>query len=176
MEILLVLLVALSLSMDTFSLSLVYGTLNMTKKQKYTLSIIVGIFHFFMPVIGMLIGNYILSFIKINPEIIVGIILIFIGFQMLVQTLKEDEEIKGLNFLDFILFAFAVSIDSFSVGITLKTIYENVLFSVSSFALCSFTLTLFGLTIGNKVQKSLGKFATMLGGVILAIIGIFYIL
>lgn len=174
--VLLVLLVAVSLSMDTFSLSLVYGTLNMIKKQKYTLSMIVGIFHFFMPLIGMFIGSYILSFIKINPEIVVGIILIFIGFQMFIETLKEEIEIKGLKIIDFILFAFAVSIDSFSVGISLKTIYENYLFSVSSFAICSFLFTWFGLAIGNKVQKSLGKYATMIGGIILVIVGMFYIL
>ena len=37
-ELLTILLLAVSLSMDTFSLSLCFGTMNVTKKQVYTLS------------------------------------------------------------------------------------------------------------------------------------------
>ena len=176
MELLLVLTIAVCLSMDTFSLSLAYGTLNMQKKQKYLLSSIVGIFHFFMPLIGLAIGSYILNFIKINPEIIVGIILIFIGFQMIAENFKEENEMKSMKLIDLFLFAFAVSIDSFSVGLTLNMFSENYLFSVISFAICSFSFTLLGLTIGNKVQKSLGKIATSIGGLILIVIGVFYII
>ena len=176
MELLLVLAIALSLSMDTFSLSLAYGTLNMPSKQKYMLSVVVGCFHFFMPLIGLAIGSYILNFIKINPEIIVGIILIFIGFQMIAENLKEDNEIKSMKIIDLFLFAFAVSVDSFSVGLTLNMVSENYLFSSLCFAFCSFSFTLLGLVIGNKVQKSLGKIATSIGGVILIIIGLFYII
>lgn len=176
MELLLVLTIAVSLSMDTFSLSLAYGTLNMPKKQKYLLSIIVGIFHFFMPLIGFAIGSYILNLIKINPEIIVGVILIFIGFQMLADNFKEENEMKTMKMIDLFLFAFAVSIDSFSVGLTLNMVSENYLFSVISFAVCSFSFTLLGLTIGNKVKKSLGKIATSIGGAILIIIGAIYII
>ena len=176
MELLLVLTIAVSLSMDTFSLSLAYGTLNMPKKQKYLLSIIVGIFHFFMPLIGFAIGSYILNLIKIDPEIIVGIILIFIGFQMVAENFNEENEMKCMKMLDLFLFAFAVSIDSFSVGLTLNTISQNYIFSVSSFAFCSFIFTLLGLTIGNKVQKSLGKITTSFGGLVLVIIGVFFII
>ncbi len=175
MELLLVLMIAISLSMDTFSLSLAYGTLNMPNKQKYILSIIVGIFHFLMPLIGLLIGSYILYLIKIDPDIIVGIILIFIGFQMVVENFKAENEIKIMKIADLFLFALAVSIDSFSVGLTLNTITENIFISVLIFAICSFLFTLLGLFIGNKVQKSLGKIATFLGGIILIIIGVFFI-
>ena len=52
-----ILLIAISLSMDAFSLALVYGLLIYSKKRKLLLSIIVGIYHFFMPLIGMLFGN-----------------------------------------------------------------------------------------------------------------------
>ena len=61
-----VFIIALSLSMDAFSLSLAYGTQNIENKTKYTISIIVGLFHLFMPLIGNLLGNVILNIIKIN--------------------------------------------------------------------------------------------------------------
>ena len=175
MELILIIMIAISLSMDTFSLALAYGTINMQKKQKYMLSMLVGIFHFIMPLIGMLVGNFVLSIIKIEPSIIVGIILIFIGFQMFVENFKE-EEIKNMKIYDFFLFAFAVSIDSFSVGLTLRTISQNYLISPFIFAFFSMIFTYIGLSIGNKVQKLLGKISEIIGGAILVIIGLTYII
>ena len=55
----LVFLMAVSLSMDAFSLALVYGTLGMSKKYKIFLSIIVGMYHFVMPLLGMFLGEVI---------------------------------------------------------------------------------------------------------------------
>lgn len=173
---LLILTIAISLSMDTFSLALAYGTNNIPKKNSYLLALTVGIFHFFMPLIGLYLGSYILNFIKIDPNIIAGLILIFIGFQMTFPNTEAEKDINKFKILDYLLFAFAVSIDSFSVGITLNMVSQNYLFSLISFAICSFSFTLFGLLIGNKVQKSLGKISTLIGGVILIIIGLTYII
>ncbi len=89
MSILMVIIIAISLSMDAFSLSLAYGTLNMPKKQINRLSIIVGLYHFFMPLIGMWVGNNIIKIIPINPNSIVFIVLISIGLQMIVETFKK---------------------------------------------------------------------------------------
>ena len=56
------LLVGISLSMDAFSLSLIYGTQNIGKKNEIMLTIIVGLFHFFMPLLGLNIGNFLLVY------------------------------------------------------------------------------------------------------------------
>lgn len=45
--------------MDAFSLALIYGTQGITKKHKILLSLIVGIYHFIMPLIGVAIGTVI---------------------------------------------------------------------------------------------------------------------
>ena len=60
--------IGLSLSIDAFSLSLSIGTLNLNKKQVAKLPIFIGIFHFFMPFIGILIGKSIATklIIKVN--------------------------------------------------------------------------------------------------------------
>ena len=63
MRLIMVMLIAISLSMDAFSLSLAYGTLNLEKKYINLLSIIVGVYHFFMPIIecGLEVVYYHLS-------------------------------------------------------------------------------------------------------------------
>ena len=62
MSIIMVIVIAVSLSMDAFSLSLAYGTLNLEKSQIRLLSLIVGLYHFFMPLLGMWVGTKILNF------------------------------------------------------------------------------------------------------------------
>ncbi len=74
MNIILIFFIAVSLSMDAFSLSLAYGTINLDKKEINILSIIVGIYHFFMPIFGMIIGNYIIKYINIGQDLIILII------------------------------------------------------------------------------------------------------
>ena len=143
--------IALSLSMDAFSLSLAYGTQNIENKTKYSIAIVVGLFHFFMPLIGNLLGNIILSVIKINPNIIVSIILTFIGISMCFKKEENVDPIK--NIIEIFLFALAVSLDSFSVGIGIKAITNNVLLSSSIFSLTAGIITYLGIILGNEISK-----------------------
>lgn len=175
MELLLVLIVAVSLSMDAFSLSLAYGTLGIPKKQTLLLSIIVGCFHFFMPLIGMGVGSSILSIIKINPDVIVFMVLLVIGIQMIFESFSKKDDLKVMKTVELFLFAFAVSIDSFSVGLTLTSISDNFVLAAIIFALCSACFTFFGLLLGNKIEKLVGKISTIVGGLVLVIIGVLYI-
>lgn len=172
---LLVFLMAVSLSMDAFSLALAYGTLGMNKKDKIVLSLVVGVFHFIMPFLGMLIGKLILSYFKFDTDIVVAIILSFIGIQMFFSSFKEEEGIKPLKFSEFFLFALAVSIDSFSLGITLPNMKVNELTAPIMFALTSGLFTFIGLSIGNKIEKLLGRVATTIGGAVLTIIGLLFL-
>lgn len=175
MDIMIVLAIAVSLSMDAFSLSLSYGTIIDSKKQRILLSLIVGLFHFCMPLIGMILGKGIFKFLNVNSDFIVFLILFVIGVQMIFGSFK-DEEVKVMKISELLLFGFAVSIDSFSVGFTLTSIYENYIVSAILFSICSSFFTFVGLYLGNIIKKSIGDLATILGGVILIIIGVFYLI
>ena len=74
MSILIILVIAISLSMDAFSLSLAYGTLNLKEKDIHALSFTVGIYHFIMPLFGIMVGTIILKFLPLNPKWIVFIV------------------------------------------------------------------------------------------------------
>ena len=90
MSLFVIFVLAVGLSMDAFSLSLIYGTLNLKPRMQKLMSIMVGIFHFFMPLLGYKIGELILKVIKVNPDILVGIIFIILGLQMLLSlTMKK---------------------------------------------------------------------------------------
>lgn len=175
MTLLIVLMIAISLSMDAFSLSLAYGTLDIEKKDIILLSIIIGVFHFFMPLIGIFLGSRILHFLPIEPNAIVFIVLSFIGIEMIIDTFK-NKEVKRMKKLESLLFGFAVSIDSFSVGLGLESITNNYFTSSLLFSLSSFIFTYVGLTLGKKISKFIGILSTLIGGLVLIIIGIFYLM
>lgn len=176
MSIIMVIIIAVSLSMDAFSLSLAYGTLNMERKEMRLLSIIVGLYHFFMPLIGMWIGKTILEILPIKQNTIVFIVLFFIGLQMIFETFKQDRNISIMKFSELLIFGLAVSIDSFSVGLGLRTIYKNVYVSSFIFSISSAFFTRLGLSLGKKINNLIGKVSTILGGIALMIIGILYLI
>lgn len=164
--------IALSLSMDAFSLSLAYGTNQINKK--YQLSTMVGLFHFVMPLIGSLLGNIILNIIKIRPNIIVSIILSFIGLSMVFKKEEKVSPVKTL--LEQILFSVAVSLDSLSVGIGLKAITNNIFLSSIIFSVTAGCITYLGLLLGNKISNKIGFISQTIGGIFLILIGIIYLL
>ncbi len=173
---LLIPLIAISLSMDAFSLSLAYGTLNISKKNQLTLSLIVGIYHFFMPVLGMKLGLIILKTLPIKPDFVIFFVLTFIGLQMFLESLKDSHSINIMNFIELLIFGLAVSIDSFSVGIGLLAITSKWLISSIIFSVSAFLFTMLGLQLGKKLNDKFGSISTMLGGIMLLIIGLFTLL
>ena len=80
----LIFVIAISLSMDAFSLAIAYGTNNLEKKEINLLSIIVGLYHFFMPILGMLLGKFITNIVHIGGDLIVLLIFSFIGINMII--------------------------------------------------------------------------------------------
>lgn len=175
MDLFLLIIIAISLSMDAFSLSLAYGTLDITKKEIFTLSIMVGIYHFFMPLIGFFLGSKILAFFPINSSFIVFIILCFIGLEMVIDTLRKKDKFVKMQLIQMIIFSFSVSLDSFSVGIGLNTLTSKILFSPIIFSFTSFIFTFLGLHIGKKISEIFGRIATLIGGLVLILIAIIYI-
>lgn len=176
MNLLVIIIIAVSLSMDAFSLSLAYGTLNLEKKNINQLSIIVGIYHFIMPLFGMFCGSKIISLIPINSNLLVFLVLTVIGVEMIFETFKKEEQVKIMRLSELILFGLAVSVDSFSVGIGLKSITSNIFLAAIIFSITSFLFTYIGLIFGKKINSMIGKLSTLIGGVILVVMGILYLI
>ncbi len=167
-----IVLIGIALSMDTFSLSLGVGMFNVSNKKALELSLIVGLMHFIMPFIGMIIGDKLVDIFELKSNILLGIILIFIAIQMLIDIIKHEDEKFNLSLIGMFLFALGVSIDSFSVGIGINAITNSKYLAMSIFSLCSFLFTFTGIIIGRYANKILGVYANIIGIIILFILGI----
>ena len=171
----LVFLVALSLSMDAFSLALIYGINKLSKKHEIILSIIVGLFHLVMPLLGNAIGEFIFEILPINIQIIVAVIFTIIGIEMIVETFKEHNLNVIASISGMFLFGLAVSVDSFGVGIGFNILTTNIFLSSLIFMTISGTVTYIGLSFGKIIGKMIGKISNVVGGLILIILGLVYL-
>lgn len=175
-EIISIIIIGIALSMDTFSLSLGVGTFNVSNKKAFKLSFIVGIMHFIMPYIGMKLGFALIEALELKCDIFLGIILIIIAIQMIIDIIKHEEEQFNLSSFGMFLFALGVSLDSFSVGLGLKAITSNMYLAMTIFAVCSALFTFFGIKLGSYANKYFGKYATIVGVIILLILGLTHLL
>ena len=168
-------LIGISLSMDTFSVCLSIGTFNISKNKILFLCTIVGIMHFFMPLFGSFLGNKIINFLNINVNFLLGIILLFIGIEMIIELIKKDDKFFELNFFNMFLVSISVSLDSFSTGLGLKAITSDVILSGLIFSLCAASFTFLGLLIGKYSHEKLGIYGNILGIILLLVLGTIHI-
>ncbi len=177
MEILTLFLIGLSLSLDAFSLSLAYGLMGIKKKNIISFSLTVGFFHFFMPLVGALVGYKLLSFLKINPKYIIASIILLIILEML-KSIKDSDKIYEIktNFISVLSFSFFVSLDSFTVGLGLLYITNYPIYAGIIFAIISGTFTFIGFNLGKFVSEKIGKISKYIGIFILLILLVYFII
>lgn len=166
-------LTAIALSLDAFSLSIIYGTIIDNKKIIIKTSIIVGIFHFFMPLLGYLLSNLVILNIVSNTNFLSFIIFLILGIEMILNKNEETNLINLSNILNILIFALTVSIDSFSIGIAISK--DSILIPIITFSIVSLIFTYIGLILGNKLKNIFGSITTKIGGLILIILSFYYL-
>ena len=170
-------LIAVSLSMDAFTVSVCKG-LSMKKaeyKYGFTLAFSFGFFQALMPAIGYYLGVYFENYIKTFDHWIAFLLLLFIGGKMIADALKgTDEEVgnSSRSLKEVFVLSVATSIDALAVGITFAFLnVENIFIAFGLIGVITFALSFIGVVLGNKLGSKFGKYATLAGGLILVAIG-----
>lgn len=169
------------LAMDAFSVSLANG-LNEPCMKKNRMCLIAGIFAFFqalMPLLGWLcihtIAQAFSAFEKLIPWIALAL-LCFIGGKMLLDGIKNQQEECGAGAVTFsalLVQGVATSIDALSVGFTIAEYgWLMALVCALIIAAVTFVICMGGLIIGRKFGTKMAGKASILGGVILILIGL----
>lgn len=170
-----IVLLAVSLSLDAFSVSLALGLNNRVKNGKINFIILIGLFHLIFPLIANVIGNQI---IFKNNLIDFKYLLIIVLIVLLLNAVLEknsNQVFSSLNNAKLILIAFLVSIDSFSVGLCLSYITTYLLPSCIIFSLFSMIFTTIGLNLGNIIEKKAEKYSKIMEIIFLMVLIIYYI-
>ena len=182
-------LLGVGLAMDAFSISVANGIIepHMRKSRMFKVAGVYAFAQFLMPMIGWFlvttVAEIFTAFHKFIPWIAL-ILLLFIGGKMVFEGIKdkkngnkkEEEEKKEaakLTWGALIVQGVATSIDALSVGFTiadysvLKAFAASLIIGVVTLVIC-----LLGLIFGKKIGGKFVSTATIIGGVILILIGI----
>lgn len=168
-----------ALAMDAFSVSLANGLHEPNMKIRKMLGV-AGVFAFFqalMPMIGWIcihtVVEYFNAFEAFIPWIAL-VLLCFIGGKMLYDGIKGEgeDEAPGVGLCALLVQGVATSIDALSAGFAIKGDILHALVAVAVIAAVTFGICTAGILIGRKFGTRLSNKATILGGVILILIGI----
>jgi len=177
----------IGLAMDAFSVSIVSGLTEpcMKRRKMFGVAGTFALFQIAMPLIGWVLVHtaeeHFSALHKYIPYISL-ILLVFIGVKLIVDGLKERKERektgtcenrKIAGFWQLMLLGVATSIDALSVGFTIAdytfpgALIESLIIGIVTFAIC-----IGGVLIGRKFGDRLVWRASILGGIILILIGI----
>lgn len=166
---------ALVLSMDTFSICLAMGMTKPNFNQIILIGAVIGLFHVIMPLIGILIGELLSEHFKMLAGIVGSILLMFLGCQMIIEFLKRRKarllliNPKGMS---LVLLALSLSLDSFSVGLSLGVYGTSLLSTIIIFGSVNSFLAWTGLLMGRKTDRFFGTYGELIGGLVLFALGL----
>ena len=158
-------LLGIILGLDAFSLAVSLGSFNKRIKDCKLLIILISLFHFVFPILGSMIG----SFIHIPVTELKIIVFFYLMIEMSLDYFNHKPIVVIDYWFNFLLMAFSVSIDSFSIGISLS-LSTNILFSCIVFSLFASLFTIIGIILGNRLNKGIGDYANLLGIVLIIIL------
>jgi len=176
MDIPTILLVAFSLAMDAFAVSIANGTTitHQRNRAALTMALFFGTFQMFMPIVGWLAGLSLEEFIMGVDHWIALTMLTLIGSKMIYDsTKKEAKKIENrLNIITLITLSVATSIDALAVGLSFAFLQVYIATPIIIIGIVTFILSLMGFFFGNTAGNLLGNRIKIVGGLILIGIGI----
>ncbi len=170
------------MSADAFAASISKGVKisNPTLRQAAGIGLIFGAVETLTPVVGWLLGLAASSIITSVDHWVAFIILGAIGTKMIYEGMGIAEDSKaeddttqlkrhGLGML--VMTAIGTSIDAMAVGVTLAFLEVNIWLSALAIGSATFLMSTIGIMAGSFVGNRAGKYAEILGGGGLILIG-----
>ncbi len=170
-------LIALSLAMDAFAVSISTGVAipGFGPRQAARIGAWCGFFQFTMPLIGWFLGSSVKTYIEAVDHWIAFGLLALIGGSMIREALSGsgDAAVTDLSVRRLFLLALATSIDALAVGITMAFMTDiNIFLSAAIIGAVAFVLAMLGGLLGHRLGQLFQQRATLLGGVVLVGIGL----
>jgi manganese efflux pump family protein len=172
-----ILIIAVALAMDAFSVSIATGAaykktgnLNALK-----MAFFFGFFQAFMPIIGWLAGLSFRQYIEPFDHWIAFSLLALVGGKMIYEaifTKQDQEQNKVMSLTMLLILSVATSIDAMAVGVTFSIIAEDITRAVIIIGLVTFAFSYVGVFIGEKLGHFFENKIEIAGGLMLWAIGI----
>jgi putative Mn2+ efflux pump MntP len=184
-----IMLVAIVLGADSFSLAMGMGLRGVSRSYELKFSGMVSIFHFLMPLIGLILGIVTSNLLGVWAGRLGAAVLAYIGGDMLwkaycetrPQTFRfsQGEQLLASQvkladgWLNLTMLTTSVSIDALTVGFSLGTLFKTPIFyTVFIMGSVAGAMTLLGFQGGKLFNRVIGSYAQMVGGLVLLILAV----
>lgn len=178
-------LLGIGLAMDAFSVSIADGLSeqNMRGSKKLAIAGTFAVFQFAMPLIGWVLVKTAVEafgFLEVFIPWIALLLLLYIGGKMLYEGIRESREgsqeesaVSRITFGTLVVQGIATSIDALSVGFTIEEYgLSAALGSSVIIGLVTLVICIAGVDAGRMIGTKLSGKASMVGGIILILIGL----
>jgi putative Mn2+ efflux pump MntP len=166
-------LIAIGLSADCFAVALSGGISNINQPWPRILrvSFSFGLFQALMPVLGWLVGRTVVEFIADYDHWVAFALLAIVSGRMLWESFRpehsRDKEVDITKGLLLITLSVATSIDALAVGLSFSFLQVDIAMASITIGTVAFLVTTIGFWAGKRVSKIIGKWAEVIGGIIL---------
>lgn len=172
-----ILLIALSLALDAFAVSVSSGISvpGFGWKQAVKMGVWFGAFQCLMPLLGWALGSGVSRYIEAVDHWIAFGLLAFIGGKMVLDACRggEEEAPADLSPRRLCVLAVATSIDALAVGVSMAFMVDvDIRLSAAVIGLVAFGMSVLGGLVGRRLGGLFQRRATLAGGVVLIGIGV----
>lgn len=169
-------LVAVSLALDVFAVSVGVGIRGVTRPAMFRIGFSFAFAEIAMNLIGAGIGAVAGRAIGGIAAYIGFTALIGVGIFMLIEALREgDSDGPGLDLsrgVGLFLASLSISLDSLGIGFSIVYIHVPLVVTLGAIAFASVASTFLGLGFGKYFGKATGEYAGIVAGVVLILTGL----
>ena len=168
--------ISVGLAMDAFAVSIVTGmaVAPVTPRHTFRMAFHFGLFQFLMPILGWLAGNGVVAYISAYDHWAAFGLLGFVGGKMVLEARHEkrpDRSVDPTRGLMLVGLSVATSIDALAVGLSMAFIRVSIWVPSVVIGLVAAGLSTVGIVFGSRLGSRWGRWAELVGGIVLISIG-----
>ena len=172
-----VILIALGLAADAFTVSVAAGSTGATRghRSMLRLSFHFGLFQFIMPILGWLAGFSIERYVQSFDHWIVFGLLTWVAVRMIRSAHTDDENVarqdpsRGIM---LVVLSIATSLDALAIGLSLALLRVSIWYPSVVIGVVTAATSFVGILLGQRFSEKFGRRAADAGGVLLILIGL----
>ena len=170
-----IILLALALAVDAFTVGAAVGLRHHTPRQIFRLSFHFGLFQALLPLAGIVIGHALEGIVGAFDHWLAFGLLLFVGGRMVLGVFRDEEEqddrdlTKGAS---LVLLSLAVSIDALAVGFTFGVSGVPFALPVFLIGVTAGLMTVIGMLMSCRIGRMLGRGCELAAGLVLVGIGL----
>lgn len=168
-----------SLGLDTLAVSLGLGLSGLPRSRWIRVGFTFALCEGLMPVVGLLLGQRLGTFLGAIAGYIAAGILVVIGGIEIKEAVMDDDDDEPLlrtrtdeKQRPLVLVGLSVSLDELAIGFALGVLHVHIGPALVYIAVQAFALTVVGLMIGRRLGQHVGERAELAAGIVLALLGV----